>query len=183
MKPTRYNWLVILIAALAVFNIALLAAILTRQKEATNQPPAPKEGQGDARAILIRELHLDSSQAHWFDTLRQAHFTQMKDLREEMRQAKDGLFDELKDPTASPEAAAQQVGVVQAKIDLATYRHFAALRALCNADQQKEFDRVIQDILRNMGGPPRQGLPQGERPRNGQQGPPDEPHGDGPPPQ
>ena len=181
MKQTRINWLVLLIAALAIANIALLATIWLRQKEPSNALPAIKEGQGDARSILVRELQMDSLQTRRFDTLRQVHFSQMKSLREEMRGAKDALFESLHGPATDAEAAAQWIGVLQAKMDLNTYQHFAALRQMLRPDQQDRFDRVIGEVLRSMA-PDRKGPHPGDHPQDSRGGQPNGPPEDGPPP-
>jgi protein CpxP len=176
MKTTRLTWLVIGIAALAVLNIALLAVIWLQRNDNDHPAVAATPPRGDARNLLVEQLRLDSGQIARFDTLRSGHFAEIQGLREQMRGAKDSLFDGLHTEGATPESAARRIGDLQASLDLATYRHFAQLRALCNEEQKETFDKIIGNVLRGMASRP-PGPPPGD-------GPPDGPHDrpDGPPP-
>ena len=65
----------------------------------------------------------------------------------------------------SADTSAQIIGAIQTKIDLETFSHFSQLRSLLNVEQKEKFDKVIQQVLRNMG--PRGGPPPGGRRRPG----------------
>ncbi|MDB5252237.1 MAG: hypothetical protein JWP27_1406, partial [Flaviaesturariibacter sp.] len=152
MKSTRPNWLVIGIAALALLNIALLAVIWLNRSPDDAAPAANSTApRGDARNMLIKELALDSNQVARFDSLRTTHFAEIQGLRDQMRSAKDALFEGLQKESNAPQEAARRIGDLQARLDLATYSHFAQLRALCNEDQKKTFDKIIGNVLRGMG--------------------------------
>jgi protein CpxP len=161
---SRYNWLVIAVIFLAVINLASLAFIWFGR---------PTETQGStqwrgARDVLINDLDLDSAQVKKFDSLRQIHFGEIQVYLEEMRNLKDAFFGGMgKQNDSSANRLAQQIGTLQTRIDLNTYQHFAALRKICNQEQQQKFDRVIGHVLHNMGpgpnerpgGPPRRPRP------------------------
>lgn len=166
---TRYNWMVIAIALLVLVNIGTLAYLwLGKPKEMQpgNRPA------GDAKNFIVQQLQLDQRQQQQFDSLRTIHFNEMNNYRKQMRELKDALFDKLKQPQDSGYiSAAQQIGALQSQMDLSTFHHFKALRAICTQSQQAKFDNIIQEVLRNMGRP-------GGRPSEGDRRPPF----DGPPP-
>lgn len=109
-----------------------------------------------------------------YEKLRGEHQATVRPLREQIKNAKDELFELLKNDTVSlaiVEAAAAKPAFIQQQIDLASFQHFKKLRTICTPVQQEKFDKIIQDVIRQMA--PMQG---GRRPG----GPGDRP--DGPPP-
>jgi periplasmic protein CpxP/Spy len=155
---TKFNWLAIAVMLLAVVNLAFLGYIWMERKDEPKTMQEPK----DARDYLVKELQLTQSQQQQFDSLRKKHFEQMRSDREETRRLKDAFFGQLKNGNAAGDAGtAQQIGALQAKIDLNTFQHFAALRNICTEDQKKRFDDIIEDVLRNMGRGPGPGRPGG----------------------
>jgi periplasmic protein CpxP/Spy len=142
----------IIVGLLVVLNIALIATIWL-QRDRNKMPPPP--GQSDAQQILVKELSLNDRQVRSFDSLRTVHFRQIGELKQQMRQLKDGFFSGIGKPASSPDSIAGAIGQVQTKIELSTYHHFAAVRNLCDPAQQQKFDRIINDVLRSLkpGGP------------------------------
>ncbi len=164
----KFNWLVIAVIFLAVVNLAALGFIWLEKQKVNDRP----HGNRDARDFLVNELALDKKQTQQFDSLRTIHFKEMNKRREEMRQLKDRLFDGLKiENDTAANTIAQQIGILQKTIDLNTFQHFAALRKICTEEQKQRFDRVIQDILRNMGRAPG-GRPEGPPPGEKKHPPP-----------
>lgn len=170
-----------LVAVLVVANIALAASIWLKKDETAK----PQEQRGDARDYLIKSLALTKAQIKSFDSLRKSHFERMRRYREQMRQAKDALFAQLKQPPHSEaDGLAKRIGELQATMDLETFEHFSSLRSVLTLQQAQTFDNTIQEVLRTMapGGqrPPRpgEGMPGG----NDRMGPPPGEGFDGPPP-
>jgi hypothetical protein len=145
MVNKRFNWLVAAVIVLALVNLGTLAFIWIN-KPGHEERPLP-----EARDMLVRDLQLNEVQRAQFDSLRNVHFAGMQQYHEEMRRLKDALFDRLKTPAdSSVHQIAVGIGEVQSKIDEATFSHFHALRALCDTAQKEKFDRIIQQVLRNM---------------------------------
>jgi protein CpxP len=166
---SKFHWLVTAVTMLAVVNLVFLGYIWLQKKDGTKEIQQPK----DARNYLVKKLKLNAHQQQQFDSLRKGHFEQMKKDREEMKKLKDAFFGQLKNGDGKDgKGIAQQIGSLQARIDLNTFSHFAALRNICTTGQREKFDDIIEDVLRNMGRGP--GPPGGGRP-----GPPP---GEGPPP-
>lgn len=148
-KQTK--WLVGLVSALIVINIALVAMLWLKKDNSTVLP------RGDAKDYLVQKLSLTKAQQNSFESLRKDHFERMRTYQDQMRQLKDHFFSQLSEPNAKPDSLSQRIGDMQSKIDLETFDHFSKLRSLLNEEQKKEFDNIIQDVLRTMaprGGPP-----------------------------
>src|SRR5215217_5846986 len=162
---SKLNWLVIAVILLAVVNLAFLGFIWFEQKEKEQIREQPK----DARDYLVTELNLNNKQQQQFDSLRKIHFQQMNTDRNEMRKLKDAFFGQLQnDSNSAANGLGQQIGDLQTKIDLNTFHHFAALRSICSNEQKQKFDKIIQNVLINMGRP---GMAEGPPPREDRQGP------------
>lgn len=161
------RWLAILVIILVALNIGTVTAFWLLRDKRGVPPPA----QGNATSFLVRELGLDSVQREKLDELIAQHRRAVMRLRDENHEAKDAFFARLGEASISDSAlahAAVEANIPDQQIEVATFRHFQQVRALCNAEQQKKFDEIIQEVLRmNAGG-------------RGPQGPP--PDRDGPPP-
>jgi Spy/CpxP family protein refolding chaperone len=173
---TKNKLLVWLVALLLVANAATITLFwLGRNK----RPPEPK---GSPREFLSKELSLDTKQQAQLEELVKEHRSAAEQVRPKIREAKEAFFELLKQPgvtDSAKQAAAKLVSVQAETLDLLTFGHFQKIRALCNADQQKKFDAIIQDVVRMLGQPR---PPMG--PGNGRQGPPPDggPGGNHPPP-
>jgi Spy/CpxP family protein refolding chaperone len=129
----------------------------------------------------VKELKLDAKQQEQFEALVKEHRQAAERLREKTKQAKEQLFDLLKQPAASDsikQAAAKAVSVTTEELDLLTLNHFQKVRAICNAEQQQKFDDIINDVVRMMG-QPRPPMGPGNHPQGP---PPGGPAGERPPP-
>lgn len=162
------RWLAILVIILVALNIGTVTAFwLLRDKRG-----APPPGQGNPTAFLVKELGLDSMQREKLEVLIAQHRSAVMQLRNENREAKDAFFARLGEASISDSAlalAAREANLPDQQIEVATFRHFQQVRALCNSTQQKKFDEIIQEVLRMNAGA-----------RGPQGGPP--PDRDGPPP-
>ena len=125
------------------------------------RPPPPG---GQVFEFLTHELRLDSSQQEAYKKLRDEHQAGQRELQDNIRDAKDALFSLLKQPDVPDSLVhvySRKAVEADQQLDEFTFRHFQKLRAICNADQQKRFDEIIQDALHRMAAPRRQGPPPG----------------------
>jgi flagellar motility protein MotE (MotC chaperone) len=163
----------IVIVILLLANIATMIVFWTKKDK---QMLPPHNVKGGVAEFLSTELSFDSTQKLAYATLREEHQEKIKEIREESRNAKDALFDLLKQSSVKDDElqkALNDIAENEKTLDKQTFHHFQKVRALCNDEQKKKFDEVIQQALRMMGPPPggRRGgppPPNGERP----QGPP-----------
>lgn len=125
-----------------------------RMQRPEGKPPQDRMlSEGGPKEFLIRELKLDEKQKEDFGKLVDEHRTEMKRIREKIRKEKDDLWKEITKPkseNSSVERSAAEIGEDQKQIELITFAHFQNVRELCNDDQKKKFDEVIQEALKMM---------------------------------
>ena len=141
----------------------------------------PQQMKGTPQQFLIESLKLDSKQQEQLQVLVKGHRSAAEKLRMQTKEAKEALFDLLKQPASTDsakQAAAKAVSVTTEALDLLTLNHFQKVRVLCNPDQQKKFDEIINDVVRMIGQP----RPPMDPGRNRQGLPPGRPDSDRPPP-
>jgi Spy/CpxP family protein refolding chaperone len=181
MNPSSKNRLLVgLVILLLIANAATIAMFWIGRAK---RPPAPR---GEVKDFLVKELNLDSNQQIKFEQLRNEHRHAVDSLREKVKQAKDAMFELVKDPAATDSikhTAAEAVGIITEEIDLYTVEHFQKLRAICNPEQQKRFDELLHQVTSMMAPPPPPKHPDhpGGPPPDGPPGPED-PGGQKPPP-
>lgn len=160
----RNKFLMILVILLLIANAVTLTLFwLDRSRK-------PEQPMGSPREFLSRELSLDTQQQAQYDELVKAHRQLTEELRQQVKTAKDSLFELVKDPAASDstkQMAARTVSRLTEQIDLLTLNHFQQVRKLCTPGQQKKFDELIGEVTRMMA-PPRPPGP----PAPGKEGPP-----------
>lgn len=172
---------------LVLLNIAALVTFwIMREGPAGPRGGEMKQGVVD---FMVKELGFDSVQKEQLMQLRKTYQEEMREVRSRNRDAKNDFFALLPQSGISDTAlenAAHAAVVYDIKTDMLTFRHFQAVRKLCNAEQQKKFDAVIQEVLRMSapGGPGNRPGPRGAMGGERPEGPP--PPGDRrepPPPQ
>lgn len=172
------QWTILL---LVLCNIGLIVTIWFRP-----HPGSPPHG-GSTRDYVIDKLKFSPDQVQKYDVLVKAHQQSMRKLRHDADEYRSQLFAGLKTAnSSSADSFSRLVGATQQQIEKATFDHFAQVRTLCTDTQKQEFDNIIADVLKRMGGhhgpPPGDGPPHGpgDGPPPGDDGPP--PGDDGPPP-
>ncbi len=165
-KNKLLTWLVLL---LLIANAATLVLFWTGKRK---NPPAST---GTPNEFLVKELKLDDRQQQALTALVKEHRRAVDQLRGQVKAAKDSLFDLVKKENLTDSArqsAAAAVSRITEQIDLLTLDHFRKIRALCNPEQQRQFDEILHRVAAMLGAP--------RPPRDGRGGPP--PEGDRPPP-
>ncbi len=126
---------------------------------------------------LIQKLGFNNTQQEQYKAMVKQHREKTKQLREQLRTARDNFFDQLAHENISDSIKnnyLEKISSINRELDQMTFDHFREVRKFCTPDQQQKFDKVIDDILRMMGGP----APHGDRPPPpgmrgaGQDGPP-----------
>ncbi len=173
---TNTRWLSVITLLLLTANIVTLALLWTNKKAGGREEGGFPPPQGQVFEFLTHELKLDTAQQEMYRKLRDEHRGGQKAIQDSIRKAKDDFFALLHEPNVTDSLVkiySRKAVDAEQRLDEFTFRHFQKLRAICNAEQQKKFDEIIQDALRRMAPPRRQGPPPpGMRP----------PEGEGPPP-
>jgi len=147
-----------------IVTLALLWTHKTAEKERREMQPPPAGGGGQVFEFVSNKLKLDSAQREAYKKFRDEHQAGQKPLQDSIRKAKDAFFTLLRQANAPDSlimADSRKTSEAEQQLEILTFRHFQKLRAICNADQQKKFDEIIQDVLRRMAPPRRQGPPPG----------------------
>lgn len=137
---SKLKFLTILSVGLAVINIALIAFFLFGRHGEKRQD-APKEH-------IVKQLNLDKKQVDQYDVLIKAHQKKRKGLNEKMMELRNQLYPiALKDVNESKknEILIQLQGVYQ-DLEVANLEHFEDLKKLCRADQNEQFDALVDEL-------------------------------------
>ena len=174
MKPVgKQTLLVILVLVLVVLNLGLVGFMWYSQRP-DNGPGGPSTAH-----FLIKKLHFDNAQEQQYLELQHQLGDSLKTVKQNERRLHDRFFEMMHDPTpdsAQVAAIIDSMGRNRGQIEYLTFVHFRQVRALCNKEQQAEFDKIIAETMRRMGPPP-QGRPHGDdgpppdRPEEGGGGP------------
>ncbi len=160
---TNNRWISVIILLLLTANIATLALLWTQKGRDRRDEQKPAPPQGQVFEFLTHELQLDAAQQEAYKKLREEHQAGQKGLRDSIRKAKDDFFGLLKQGNVADSLIhiySRRAVEADQQLDEFTFRHFQKLRAICNAEQQKKFDTIIQDALHRMARPKRQGSPE-----------------------
>lgn len=106
-------------------------------------PPSPGH-------IMKRDLHFSAKQVKLYDELIGLHRQEMRGHLQDMRALKRAFYDLMSQDLKTKkevDALAKKIGEQQSKFELTTFRHFAQVRALCDIEQRKKFDKLIHRIV------------------------------------
>ena len=152
---SRNKNLVFIIVALLLTNIAVLVYFLAIKK-----PGEPKNMGSRERGLtemLQTEVGFNDSQVAQYKLLKEEQREKIRPLFDEMRKAKEGLFNLMSDTTVSDSAITRAADVIaerQRTLDLQTFEHFKKVRALCANDEQRvKYDSAVTRMFRKMGRP------------------------------
>jgi uncharacterized membrane protein len=166
----KKNIVNILLILLLLGNIVTLGLVWFR----TMRPPAPPD-QAAAIDFLSKELRFDAKQQKALKQLMQQHRDETKEIRNQVKEAKDHFFDLLNDDNISDSAiekASYAAVDAQRQMDVRVFKHFKRIKALCNDEQKKRFNEIIKDAIHRMARPA-EGRPAGPPPEGAER--PDEP--------
>ena len=162
MKDTSkvWKWMVVI---LAVLNIALLVTIWCGRPRHNMRGEMPHEmgergpqGGGRPSDIIIHELNFSPEQIKQFEALKEEHQQAIRKLMDDGHTLRDNFFELLKSDSVNQSSVKEKGSAIAANqqgIELATFNHFQKVRAICNAEQKKHFDEIINDVLKQMGRP------------------------------
>lgn len=99
--------------------------------------------------FLIKELKFNTSQKEQFHVLKQEHHHRIRRLSDDIKFLKDQLFKNLEKEVDSLQIdrITMQIAEKVRLRDLETFYHFKEVQELCDDEQKKKFNRIIQDAL------------------------------------
>lgn len=154
IRPPRQRWLLVLVAILLLTNIATLS-IYWIKKPNHEGGPARDNGSHEKRMgqFLVDQMKFDTTQAAAYWKLRDSMIARQRPVVDSMRNAKKSFFDLLNQSGTTDSALiarSNEIADLQKRLDLATFRHFQNVRAICRPDQLEKFDTVIKEIVNRM---------------------------------
>jgi len=155
MAIAKNKVLLIIVGVLLLTNIGMLLFFLNLKTPGGRFVRNIKGRQGFVE-ILEKRVGFSPRQLSAYQELRSQHWTRMRPLMTDMRNAKDSFYRMLYLPEV-PDSALQQAAAVigrrQVAIDLQTFRHFQQVRNLCNSSQRPAFDSLIHQVVYKMSAP------------------------------
>jgi len=134
--------LYILLAFLILANGFFLVNYLGR--------PEAHQGNKGPGDFLSKALNFDTAQMQEFKKLNKKHHKNIDDLLKELQELKHELFirtyQDIED-TIVIDSIASRIGENEKQKDLLSFRYFKNIRALCNAEQKKQFEKLIDKAL------------------------------------
>lgn len=147
------KWWAIAVISLIILNAVTLTTFWIERKSNHDLPPK-QENKGGAASYLTKELAFDSMQRLQYDELVVEHRQRTRQIRREVRNAKDAFFELLSDSSCTDDVikkGALQVSNIEQQLDILTFNHFKKVRTICNAEQKKKFDSIIKNAVQMMG--------------------------------
>jgi hypothetical protein len=155
IRPPRQRWLLVLVAILLLTNIATLSIYWIKKPNNHDGGPGHENGNREKRMgqFLVDQMKFDTNQAAAYYKLRDSLIASQRPVVDSMRNAKKNFFDLLNQPHPTDSALiarSNAIAALQKRLDLATFRHFQNVRAICRPDQLEKFDTVIKEIVNRM---------------------------------
>jgi periplasmic protein CpxP/Spy len=154
MKPPRQRWLLVLVAILLLTNIATLSIYWFKKPDHDgglgHEPGNHEKRMGQ---FMVDQMKFDATQEAAYWKLRDTMIATQRPVVDSMRDAKKQFFDLLNQSGATDSALiarSNKIADLQKRLDLATFRHFQHVRAICRPDQLQKFDTVIKEIVNRM---------------------------------
>ena len=131
---------------LLVVNLMLVTALLMRKPHPN--PEGPKK-------LIIAKLHFDEQQIKAYDTMVAWHRGEIKKSDEQIFKLKNALYSHLNEEISqqTKDSLIAAIAGVQTTIEQTHYKHFEDIKKLCKADQQKDFEKLTQEIASLFGRP------------------------------
>ena len=150
------KWWAIVVITLIFLNAITLTIFWVERKSNHNLIPK-QENRGATSFYLNKELAFDSMQQLQYNQLVIEHRQVTRQMRSEIRNAKDAFFELLSDSTIiddSIKKVSMGVSNIEQQLDILTFNHFKNVRTICNAEQKKKFDSIIKNAVQMMAPPP-----------------------------
>ena len=147
MEKTKL--LMITVIGLLVLNLATLGFLFISGPKGHKPPHDRTEGRQMPREIIINRLHFDVNQQKDYDKIIQWHKGEIKRLDSEIREAKIGLYSQLKESQLDLKVKDSLIAVIntnQKQIETTHFKHFEEVKKLCNKDQLEDFNELTEEL-------------------------------------
>ena len=148
----RNKTLTVLVIILIIMNASVLSIIwLNSPNETLLPPPPPKHrSPGDMVKFLKKELRLSDEQVSAFIQLRQKHFMEVNKIGQEMHGLKKQLMENIfTSNEINADSLSSEIGQLQSKLELITYKHFNELKKVCGEEQAIKLRKLLGGFFRD----------------------------------
>ncbi|MDC1451019.1 hypothetical protein N8371_01195 [Vicingaceae bacterium] len=141
----KNKFYVLVIVALFISN-GVLVFFMTQKGHWGKQAHSPKE-------IIIERLRLDEAQIKDYSELVLFHGEATRDLMKSIRTQRSSIYKLLTvtDSTAKVDSAINAIGGLQQELELINFDHFQDIKALCTAEQLKDFESLSNEFVKIFG--------------------------------
>lgn len=145
MKEKRFYQ--VLVIVLVILNVGIISFFLL-----TRNPPQERgRKRMDAMRMFDRRLDLSASQKQNFDSLRQSHFNQIREVQQNIMQNKRILYREMKSGVVDQgrvDSLTLELGMLHRQMERVTFHHFREMREQLEPQQAEKFDSLLVRIFR-----------------------------------
>lgn len=152
MEKTKL--LTVAVIGLLLINLGTLGFLLVNGK--AHRPS--REGRPQPKEIIIEQLHFDAVQQKEYAQLIQWHRGQINTLDENIREAKNVLYSELRQPVVNVKMKDSLISVInsnQKQIEQTHFKHFEDIKKICDQDQLEDFNALTEELSRIFAPKPR----------------------------
>jgi periplasmic protein CpxP/Spy len=161
MNSSRNKVLLALVAILLLTNLALVAFFVLKKEPKKREAETRQSRSAVMKGLLKDSVGFTEQQLQQFDAIKEQHEQNLKPLFENMREAKLAFYRQMNTArdTAAITAASNAIGETQKALDLAFFKYFQNIRALCTPEQLTGYDTIVQRVVRRMVTPAKRGSP------------------------
>jgi periplasmic protein CpxP/Spy len=147
MEKTKL--LTITIIGLLLLNFATLGFLLFSGPKGHKRPHDGPEGKHEPKEIIIKKLHFDANQQKEYDKLIEWHKAEIVNLDGNLRDAKNELYAQLKQPQVDikiKDSLLVVININQKQIEATHFKHFEDIKKLCKPEQQEYFNDLTEEL-------------------------------------
>ena len=136
------------IVALFLLNLGTLGFLLLSGPKG-HRPPNGPEGRPKPREIIIEKLHFDAAQIQQYDKLITWHRSQINDLEDRIRDAKNELYLQLNEEVVTNKTTDSLINVLamsQKQIETVHFKHFQDIKKMCKKEQLNDFSELTEEL-------------------------------------
>lgn len=137
---SKLKFLTILSVVLALINIVLIGFFLFG--------PHHGKREHEPKKYIVQQLNLDKEQVDQYDVLIEAHQRERRTLNRKILELRNQLYPvALKEVDLTKKnAILAQLKLLHQDLELVHLGHFEELKKICRADQEKQFDVLVDEL-------------------------------------
>jgi periplasmic protein CpxP/Spy len=144
---SKLKLLSIAVVGLLLINLGTVGFLLLRKPPMPPNRMPQAEQKGGPKEIIIEKLHFDKEQVIAYEALIVEHRELVKGLKDSISNTKNNLYQSLKTETfVGKDSLINILSVLQKRIELVHYEHFAQVKKLCKPEQMGNFNNLTNEL-------------------------------------